>query len=202
MVKTVYPDGSCEESGYDTRQNRIWESNRRGGQTRRLFDRDGNITEETLPNGLSTLYEYDSNGHLVREWDNGGREQWREYDYYGNLVRIRRRVECERIQEFGFSYDTMGRFTAITDANGGRTKYTYERNQAAVSTMTTPCGSFYRYIYDEAGRCMRVVSKEGDTQYAYNEMDCCTEVVNPLGVAGNGSLRVDLVIQENNKSNS
>ncbi len=181
VVKTVYPDGSCEESGYDTRQNRIWESNRRGGQTRRLFDGDGNVTEETLPNGLSTSYEYDNDGHLVREWDNGGREQWREYDYYGNLVRIRRRVEGERIQEFGFSYDTMGRITTITDANGGRTKYTYEGNQAAASTMTTPCGSFYRYVYDEAGRCMRVVTEEGDTQYAYNEMDCCTEVTNPLG---------------------
>ena len=181
IVKTVYADGSSEEAKYDGRQNKIWESDRRGGVIRRSFNESGHVTEETLPNGLVTYYAYDEAGRLIHEWDNGSREQWQQYDSRGNLTEIRRRVEGERMQVFALSYDNMGRITRIQDANNNCTRYVYEGNQANASIVTTPCGNTFRYLYDMAGRCMEVSGEQGTTRYAYNDLDYCTAVTNPAG---------------------
>ncbi|WP_344869161.1 RHS repeat-associated core domain-containing protein, partial [Amycolatopsis ultiminotia] len=74
------------------------------------------------------------------------RESWR-YDSEGN--------EVEHLDALGRptrrEYGPFDRVTAVTDAAGGRTAYTYDRN-LQLSSVTDPLGRVWSFWYDAAGR--------------------------------------------------
>ncbi|MGN0161105.1 MAG: contractile injection system protein, VgrG/Pvc8 family, partial [Lachnospiraceae bacterium] len=181
VVKTVYSDGSSEEVHYDEKENKAWEKDRRGNELHRVFNEESQILEERLPNQLVINYEYNEQKRLCREWDNAGRQMWQKYDEKGNITAISRKVKDDVTQTVEFVYDSMGRMVESIDGNGNKTRYSYQDSCPSPSSVTTPEGSTFIYVYDKAGRCMEIVSEQGTTCYAYNNMDYQTMITNPLG---------------------
>lgn len=67
VTHTYYEDGTWEEIDYDQWTNHIYEKDRNGNVTRRQYDGQGRLCEETLPSGQTWEYCYDDRGELLKK---------------------------------------------------------------------------------------------------------------------------------------
>ena len=70
VTHKFYSDGTTEEYGYDSHQKRIYEKDRNGNETFRVYNEYGSLLKETKPDGLITEYSYDENQNVIKETDN------------------------------------------------------------------------------------------------------------------------------------
>ncbi|MFI5589650.1 RHS repeat-associated core domain-containing protein [Amycolatopsis sp. NPDC051758] len=83
---------------------------------------------------------------LARTNPAGAQEQWR-YDWQGNELGHTGLLGQAEVREYG-PFDLL---TAVTDATGARTSYTYDTELRLVA-VTNPAGLTWHYTYDPAGR--------------------------------------------------
>ena len=83
---------------------------------------------------------------LARTNPAGAQEQWR-YDRQGNELGHIGLLGQAEVREYG-PFDLL---TAVTDATGARTSYTYDTELRLVA-VTNPAGLTWHYTYDPAGR--------------------------------------------------
>lgn len=92
-------------------------------------------------------------------------------------------VMATTLQQHSFAYDSLGRMTSDTDANGKVTTYTYDGNGNRL-TVTDPLGRVTTYTYDALNRLSTVTdANNGVTRYAYDALDHLVTVTDPLGNA-------------------
>ncbi|MCH5345239.1 MAG: RHS repeat protein [Acetatifactor sp.] len=181
LIRTEYPDGTAEEIGYDDWENRIWEKDRMGNETHRIYDEYSHLLEERRSDGLTSFREYNESGDCVRMWDNSGWEKWCTYDAAGNLVEETEKIDNGATRRFIFAYDDHGRITAFTDANGNKEHYEYQQGFWRYIAFVTAGGSRYEYGLDRAGRQVTAADSDGVSNYAYDNFDLLRMATNPMG---------------------
>lgn len=166
--KIIHPDQTTIEKRYDTGKNIIYEKDRLGNETFRIFYDNGMLMEEKLPDGLTRNYEYDEENRLIRMSDNAGRETIYEYDAYGNMNTSRIRIDKDNFMTTTFTHDSKGRILSMTDAMGNMEAYVYDLPISGATKYTTTAGNVIRYTYDSAGRVLEVEDELGKKSYGYN----------------------------------
>ncbi|MFF2844830.1 RHS repeat-associated core domain-containing protein [Streptomyces sp. NPDC058001] len=88
----------------------------------------------------------------------------------------------DRPRLLDFGYDADGRLDTVTDSSGIPQRYAYDHGQR-VSGWQSRDGSWYRYLYDDADRCVGSGGTEGVLAYAYryDENARTTVATNSLG---------------------
>lgn len=166
--KIIYPDQTTVEKRYDAGKNVVYEKDRKGNETFRVFNVNGMLLEERMPDGFVRNYEYDADNRLTRMFDNAGRESFKEYDMDGNVLCNKVRLDKETFATTAFTYDSKGRILSMTDSLGNTEKYTYDLPISRPTKYITSTGNVIRYTYDKAGRLMEVEDEIGKKSYGYN----------------------------------
>ena len=130
-------------------------------------------------------------GQMDTQTDALGRVTDYDYDALGRLERVTYAKGTVDEAVESYEYDLAGNRTAVIDANGNRTEYTYEDGTNRVKTITSAVGTDIEatqsFEYDEMGRQTAVIDAEGNrTEYRYDAMGRQTHVIeaDPDGVEG------------------
>lgn len=81
-----------------------------------------------------------------------------------------------------YGYDTAGNLAEITNSSGLPLKFTYDGHHR-ITSWEDRNGTWYRYTYDDQGRCTHTTGTDGilDYTYAYDEETHTTRATNSLG---------------------
>ena len=181
IVCTGYQDGTTQERRYDAWENIVWEKDRNGNVTQYTYDPYGHLLEEVRADGLKVSYEYDGAGNCLHMYDSGGTDVRYAYDARGNLIEEIEQLDDFQTRSVHLEYDSHGRVTAFTDANGHKESYQYDSGFWQADTFRTAGGTIYQHRMDEAGRCMGVRTADGETTYGYTNFDLVSQEEDPLG---------------------
>ncbi|MDB5841831.1 MAG: LysM peptidoglycan-binding protein, partial [Herminiimonas sp.] len=167
----------------------------RHGQTARVIDGRGNVTEYSYDkngnllqtrNALATsASRYDQANRLIETVDANGTRVAYRYDAANRL--LRRQFDPEGLNLVSsFEYDAGGRQVTATDANGTVTQTRFDRKGQAVSQTVDPAGLRLetRYVYDARGKTLSVTAPDGVlTAYVYDDLGRrIEEHVDPAGL--------------------
>ncbi|MEO0443267.1 MAG: RHS repeat-associated core domain-containing protein [Pseudomonadota bacterium] len=169
--------------------------------TEYAYDKVGQITQVTLPNGVVLNYQYDaarrltqiSNslgerirytldnaGNRIQEQilDNGGGISYTVSRAYDELSRVMDIIGAEG-QLTHLDYDVNSNTTAITDPKAHTTGQGYDPLDRLRHT-TDPNGGITQFSYDEQDRLSTVTDANGNTTgYRYDAFDNLTQVDSP-----------------------
>ena len=140
-------------------------TDRDGGTTRRLYDRNGRLARLVRPN------EY----HRLGEQAHG--EQY-AYDLLGRLQEVTR---PDGVLQARHTYNAWGYLASATDACGNGIHFTYDIGGRRTRAMTS-AGSAQQYEYDAAGNITGVMDGEAHrTGYELDEWGRIVEIKRPDG---------------------
>lgn len=143
LVRTTYQDGTSIERGYD---------------------RDGNLTSLTDPEGVTSMLYGPRNLLVERSTPDGSTVSY-TYDQAGNLTSltdVTGRVE--------YDYDEVNLPVAVTDPDGSTVEMAYDADYNRTS-ISYPNGVAVAMTYDDTGRLTRVASTRGEatlTSFSYD----------------------------------
>jgi RHS repeat-associated protein len=132
------------------------------------YDKNGNLTNESLPNDSQTTFIYDNADQLIRTEQTGLDENWYTNDIINEMA-----------------YNSEGQLVTRTDSLEQVTAYAY--NTLGYNTKITDARGNTRYMeYDLAGRLVAEVSAQNysaslplaqmnRTEYVYDQMDRLTQ---------------------------
>lgn len=166
---------------YDGEGNRISVTNNRGFTTELLYNEDGLVSRRTDPNGHITQYRYDANNNQVAitagmQLAAAQRRVLRfAYDEEDQLIR---EIDAEG-NATEYSYDAIGNVLSLTDGNGHRTDYSYDRNNRMIretrpAVFDPRTGLSTRYVvehrYDANGNEVELVDENGElTRFSFDK---------------------------------
>jgi RHS repeat-associated protein len=107
-------------------------------------DANGNVTAESLGNGVTTTRTFDPVRGLLTDIDSTGPQglvQDLHYDYFSGVPNMSRRVDNQRAYTENFTYDALNRVLGVT---GSRT-VTYAYDSLGNITKKSDYGSAYTY---------------------------------------------------------
>ncbi len=172
VTHTYYDDGTYEEIGYDKWSNHIYEKDRNGNETRRVFDVYGNLLTETLPSGQIWNYEYHENGTLLSKKANTGEEITYTYNEDSFLIEKAEKIQEEVWKHTSYERDEYGRILQETDSLGNVTKYSYDNQNGYLfkepSSIKNAMGHKTQYEYDVVGRVLSITNEYGTVEQRYN----------------------------------
>jgi len=201
--------GHCETFDYDDRGNLVAHTSHTGAVMRYEYDQHGRVVRGTTPRGRVIQKSYDRFGHETKEAENDQVTQYL-YDALGNPLRRQPPAGPAYVYEWtalGFpqrltygdrlvaawEYNREGSVTALTDANGRHTRYTYgppgilvalqqydasngvpgalradlkfdNDSEGCPRSIRNQHGELVRYTYDEVGRLATQVHPGNRTQ--------------------------------------
>jgi len=128
------------------------------------YDKNGNLTSQTTPDGVETGYTYDSMNRKTGESTTGLDENGRPvaiktsttYDWEGKVLT----TTDENANTTTNAYDERGFLIKITDANQGMTAYGYDRAGRKITEVAPQS-------YDPG----KTLNQMDRTEYAYDKMD-------------------------------
>jgi RHS repeat-associated protein len=179
LLRRVLPDGSAETHVYDIAGRRSAHVDFNGRTTTFAFDAADRVTQRTYADGSSvaftytptgqrasasdargtTSYLYDARDRLLRLVQPDGRALGYRYDGAGNRLSLSASVDGRTLVT-NYSYDALGRPSAVTDARG----LTYVQTHDAVGNRlitTLPNGVQTSYTYDARHRLTALSSLGG-----------------------------------------
>ncbi len=185
------PSGVVTTHSYDLR-GRLVSSVTNGKETRRQYDKAGNLTALILPGGKTLYYGYGEAGKLEAIEDGRGNQIRLAYDTEGN--RIQEKVydpEGVLRKNLAFAYDAHNRLKSIAypgdavetlayddagnvatrlDENDRATEYTYDLHRR-LTAILQPGGVETRYAYDSHDNLIRVTDARGNsTTYTHDDL--------------------------------
>ena len=165
----------------------------RGRVARVLYNSDGKVTREVAPTGDSVSYvwsgdrmtqqtlhatgqvinyQYTTYDELSRTWGTGLPDV-RHY-YFSNGTRDSTTINGATV--FDYAWDSKGRVTTVTDADGYQRQYTYGTGFQNVESETKG-GQTTNYRYDSYGRLLHVINALNDTvTYSYDDINRVTSI--------------------------
>ena len=166
---------------YDRYGNLVSETDGLGQETTYTYDLSGNMSTSTDRNNVTTTYAYDALNRPVSQYNSkdGIDEAIRYgYDLNGSLKR-----SSNASGSTFYAYDSLGRVTTVSDDQGLKKTYTYDRADR-VKSLTVLQGSVAEmdltYEYDAAGRMTCLVSSGVRYTYAYNAAGLLTTETNGM----------------------
>ncbi len=202
---------------YDARGNNISQTDFEGRTAIRTFNARDQILTQTDSEGNLTTNTYDSRGHpltvvVTNAAGNVVSEKQNVYNAAGNLTEERIKLNSSDTAVTRYEYNSSGSRTAIIDASGNRTSYTYDANGNRLSETTTRTladGStqtlITRFEYDAKDRVVKTTDPLGNTtlitytprdkretltdrnghvtRYEYDAMGNLTRTIHPDGSA-------------------
>ncbi|MFI9550484.1 RHS repeat domain-containing protein [Nonomuraea endophytica] len=132
------------------------------------YDADGQLVQQTYPNGLTASYRYDGRGTKVGQTYSKSGTRWMEFavtpDVLGRVAVSRSSEGSQR-----YTYDTAGRLAQVADTYRGRCNtrvYGFDAN----SNRT----SFTAFGADAAGECSTSTTSTSQTS-SFDEADRITD---------------------------
>jgi len=211
ITKVSDPAGRTVTYTYDTSDNLTSVTDVAGGTTNFGYDGSHLLTSMTDPRGATTTNVYDGQGRVVTQTDPLGRVT--SFAYSGDpatvtgssttitdprgvvtehtysqlqLLSVTRAAGMAAAASWAYSYDpfTLG-IAAVTDPNGARTRYTYDRN-GNVLTVTDPLNRVTTIAYNYLNEPTQVTQPSGaSASYSYDYVGNLTGISAPLsGTSG------------------
>ena len=166
VVARTDPEGNTTAFTYDAL----------GRTTRYEYDGQGRLTAIVEANGALTEYTFDGSGNLTGILDASGRTWNRAYDQLGRLASETDPLGHETAYGYG-----QGRLTAVVEANGARTEYTYDGTGNLTGILDAEGRSWSR-AYDDLGRLASETDPLGhETGYTYDPLGNLKAKTNPDG---------------------
>lgn len=178
VTKVTYPNGRFVEFDYDAAGRRILLRDQSGFEVRYEYDEVARLSKVLDGNGQKIVaYTYDGLNRLVREEKANGTSSAYEYDDADRITRIiHRAADTSVLSQVTYTYDALGRRTAMTTENGS---FTYGYDGAGQLTFVNfSNGRTITYEYDASGNRIAVRDNGNTTVYASNELDQYTSIGN------------------------
>ena len=177
LIKTIYPDGAFETSGYDAEGRRIESTDRAGRKTAYTYDALGRLTLTTYADGTSSSTVYDEAGQVTASVDALGHVTSYTYDDAGRRTQVTDALG----HVTQFVYDAAGNQSQVTDANGHVTAFVYDNGNRRTQVVY-PDGTKDLTGYDALGRNISKTDQAGKvTQFAYDALGRLITVTDALG---------------------
>lgn len=155
---------------YDS-AGRVGVTDAAGGMTNLFYDDRGLLTKVTDPFGNVTTTEYGDDLRISRIVDPLGQSQAFTWCGCGSLASTTDQLghKTTFTHEYVGPNNTIRRMTSFTDANGNKTRYTYD-NKGNLTSTIYPNGSVERTTaYDPVGDALTFINRRGQVMnYAYN----------------------------------
>lgn len=187
LVRIDYADGSFETISYDASGNVASKTDAAGRITRFEYDELKRETRRIFPDGTSMQTIYTPGGQVAATIDSAGNRTDNVYDTAGRLVRTQlpqifdAATGGNRRPEILRGWDTAGRPSSITDANGNQTTFVYS-SAGKLERTVKPDGTATVQRYDLAGRVIEQVDENGQsTFFEYDGLGRLTAVVDAAG---------------------
>jgi len=211
LIKVTDPNSHVTTYGYDAEGNRTSKKDANENETKWVFNKTHDVTEETTPKGETTTitrsaagdpetikrpapgsktqevkFKYAANGDLEEETDALGRTTKYEYDTYGDRKASINAAGDKRT----WGYNEDGQATSEVSPRGNEegaeaTKFetkTERDAQGRPLKVTDPLGHEIKYKYDANGNLEVVTNPNGNaTTYIYDADDRRTEIKAPNG---------------------
>ncbi len=197
---------------YDALNRLILQKDSENGETEYFYDEVGNLVQTIDPNDNPTTFEYDELNRLKLQTDAHGKTTQYFYDSVGNRTRMidprgnETRFEYDALNRLTatvanyrqggpvdghtnvrteYTYDALGRRTAVKDANGHITESTYNV-LGQVTAVKDPLGHINQTEYDDVGNVTRRIDPLlRATTYQYDPLNRLLSQTDPLlGVTG------------------
>lgn len=176
LTEVTDPAGNKIRYAYDTMGRVKLVTDPLGGQTGYAHDAAGRVTGVTNALGHVVAYAYDEAGNLLSETDENGVITSYTYEKENRLESIKTELGTIR-----FSYDPLGRLTAVEDLDGGRETAEYDADGNLLSASGKE-GGRTTYAYDQSGRlCEETDANGGRTLYEYDANGSCTKITDAEG---------------------
>ncbi len=169
-----------------------------GSGTRYSYDRWGQLTRIEGEEGMRFGHDYDDRGLRIASTDALGQKTAYRYDDAGGLTGIVYPDDSEVRLDYDawgdlcgfhhgghrqqYRHDTGGRLTEITDENGARALFHYDKMDRLIEE-TGFDGRIQRYRYNLAGELIRSESAGRTTEYRYDDGGRLVERLQP-GIDG------------------
>ena len=154
----VFPDGGEVQTEFNSKNQKISETDQIGNRTYYDHDKKGNLSKIARPLGDVLELDYNNNNKITNISINGKERTKNEYNHNGKLV-------------------------ATEDGLGRKTTFTYNENQKSLpETITQPDGSEIKLAYDERGNLTRITNAVGvRTCYEYNMLNRMIKAIDGKG---------------------
>ncbi|RYG14866.1 MAG: RHS repeat protein [Burkholderiales bacterium] len=182
LVLSTAFNGLTTTFAYDAR-GRLSEESAAGEITRYGYTPAGQVSAVKFANGYSVVYAYDAARRLIAVIDNRGNAVRYTLDSAGNRIREEVKDRSGTLASVTSRViDSMNRVTAVQNATGQTTQFSYDANGAAVAT-TDPLNQTTRRALDGLGREIAVTFADGaSVAQAWDPLDQLTQVTDPKGV--------------------
>ena len=155
---------------YDDRGNVLTEIDAVGKITKRSYDENNNILEETIisdrsgPTGYKTKYTYDKQNNQLTQTNALGETMYSTYGVNSRLL-----TETDALGRTTTNrYDANGNLTETIDASGKSSGYTYAES-GLLRSVKDAAGKETSFGYDQRGNVFQVTDASGNaTNYRYN----------------------------------
>jgi RHS repeat-associated protein len=150
------------------------------------YDTSRNLTQVSLPGGITFSKTYNTSGDPLTATDGNGHTTSYSYDGNGNPTLITQPGGAT----VGMTYNGHGQVTTVTDEAGKTMSYGHDTD-GNLTSVTTPLGKKTTFGYDSAGRVTSIVDPRGNitganpadytTTVSYDAADEITAVTDALG---------------------
>lgn len=183
--RTVVIDrnGNSTQYQYDLRQRLIKTIDALTQMDTQTYDGNHNRIMMTDKNGHTTTYEYDVQNRLIKTADALGNVTTTTYD---NVCNVLTQTDAN-MHTTTYAYDELNRRITTTDTLGNITLFEYDMGglggcgacgatpgSSLVTKQTDGNGKVTYFNYDELGRLIKFIRKEGDTDDVIDVSDSVT----------------------------
>jgi RHS repeat-associated protein len=163
-------DGNTLQMDYDKVGNLVRLIDGRGSVTRWDYDKKDRPIRKTYADGSREGYAYDGTGQLIRTYDARGAVTKYAYDADGKQLGVDYPNVGGWTVDTGFSYDDLGRLSAMSDRNG-TTTWSYDNLGRVLGEDGPWSDDAVTYSYDEQGRRKTLGVNGGNTStYNYDSL--------------------------------
>lgn len=167
--RTINPDDSYTEFGYDPRGNRSSLRNPNGNTTTYAYDAVDRLITVVQPGNIVTEYTYDRRNNLTSVKDASGNVTRYEYDKENRLTK----TISPDTGTTGYTYDGNGNLKTRTDAKGVTATYGYDAMNRLLSISFPDPVDNVTYAYDSClngkGKVCSMADPSGVTTYEYTK---------------------------------
>ncbi len=186
VSKVTYPDGKYIEYAYDSLGRMVSVKDSSGYITGYTYDSKSRISAVTDGTDTIVSYTYNPDDTVSRKTNANG--TYTDYVYVDGVISEIKNFSSsgKKISSYGYTYDSFGNISTVTDENG--TWYFEYDEIGQLIRAIPPKGKSIAYAYDAAGNRISVTEGITETAYTSNNLNQYTkygDVIREYDVDGN-----------------